>query len=427
MIRDSRPNFKVENTGAKITPRAGLILVERMAQALGVPESLDFRLGYLKRRKRGYRICDKVMDLVRLSVSGGEALSDLKLLRDDEVVKGFLGREKLMSCSTAVEFLAQLGACEVEHLSDVCGKAVTDTVRLNNNQVATLDVDATFIQAHKREAKYSFHKEPGYYPMLGFVAETKQLLLAEFKDGNASPASGALEFLKQLVSRLPEKIEKKRLRSDSAWFNVDVMDHCADNDIEFAITADKNQHMYQVIEAIGQDKWEVFGDDPEEQIAESIYSFNRGKYAYRIIVLRRPMRQLDMFKGIFEYRVIITNMDWDKRRLIMWHRERANSENFIKELKSGFALEHLPSGRFHSNAAYLQIVGLAYNLIAALKTLSLPERFRPYTIKTLRFHLVHIAGLWVRHARSWVLKLSAPDSLIALFKSVLAQPVPLPT
>ena len=424
MIRDQRPNFKVESTEAKITPRAGLVLVERMAQALGLPDSLDFRLGYLKRRKRGYRICDKVMDLVRLSVAGGSAVSDIRSLRNDEVVKGFLGRETLMSCSTAVEFLSQLGECEVEHLSAVCAKAVTDTLMLNENQVATLDVDATFIQAHKREAKYSFHKEPGYYPMLGFVAETRQLLLAEFKDGNASPSSGALKFLKQLVSRLPETITKKRLRSDSAWFNVDVMDHCADNDIEFAITADKNQHMYQVIEAIAKDRWEVFDDDPDEHIAESIYSFNRGKFAYRIIVLRRPMRQLEMFKGIFEYRVVITNMDWDKRRLIMWHRERANSENFIKELKSGFSLEHLPSGRFYSNAAYLQIVGLAYNLVGALKILSLPPSFRSYTIKTLRFHLIHIAGLWVRHARRWVLKISAPEHLIALFQNVLIQPLP---
>jgi hypothetical protein len=427
MIRDQRPNFKVESTEAKITPCAGLVLVERMAQALDVPELLDFRLGYLKRRNRGYRVCDKVMDLVRLSVAGGSALSDIRSLRDDEVVKGFLGREKLMSCSTAVEFLSQLGASEVEDLSDVCGKAATDTLRLNKNKVATLDVDATFIEAHKREAKYSFHKEPGYYPMLGFVAETKQLLLAEFKDGNASPSSGALGFLKQLVSRLPDTIVKKRLRSDSAWFNIDVMDHCADNNIEFAITADKNQHMYQVIEAIAKDQWEVFQDDPEEQIAESVYSFNRGKYAYRIIILRRPMSQLDMFKGIWEYRVVITNMEWGKRRLIMWHRERANSENFIKELKSGFALEHLPSGRFYSNAAYLQIVGLAYNLICALKTLSLPASFHSYTIKTLRFHLIHIAGLWIRHARRWVLKLSAPEHLIALFKSTLAQPVPLRT
>ena len=425
MIRDDRPKFKIESTGAKITPRAGLVLVERLAQALGVPHLLDWGLGHLKQRKRGYRVSQKVLDLVRLYVAGGEALSDLAKLRNDEVMKEFLGQKALLGCSTAVEFLSQLDAGDVEHLSHVAGKVIADTLRLNYNKVATLDVDATFIEAHKCEAKMSFHGEPGYYPMLGFVAETQGLLLAEFRDGNCSPASGALSFLKRLVERLSETVEKVRLRSDSAWFNVDVLDFCMENSIEFAITADKNIHMLQTIEAIGAGGWEQFADDPNEQIAESVYSFNRGKYAYRIIILRRPMRQLEMFSGIFEYRVVITNMDWDKRRLIMWHRERAQSENWIKELKSGFSLKHPPSGKFYSNAACLQIIALAYNLICALKILSLPVSFRPFTIKTLRFRLIHIAGLWVRHARRWILKLSAPAQLIALFKSILRRPLKL--
>ena len=422
MIRDAGAKFKIESTGAKITARAGLVLVERLAQALGVGRSLDWHLGHLKKRKRGYRISEKVMDLVRLYISGGEALSDLRELSSDEVMKGFLGRNSSMACSTAVEFLSQFSAADVERLSHIGGKVVSDTLLLNHNKVATLDVDATFIEAHKRQAKMSFHKEPGYYPMLGFVAETQGLLAAEFRDGNTSPAAKALPFLQQLVQRLPQTVEKIRLRSDSAWFNVDVMDFCTDNDIEFAITADKNQHMLQIIEAIAADKWEVFANDPNEKIAESVYSFNRGNHAYRIVVLRRAMRQLEIFGGIWEYRVIITNMAWDKRRLIIWHRERAASENWIKELKGGFSLEHLPSGKFHSNAAWLQIISLAYNLICALKILSLPVSYRTFTIKTLRFHLIHIAGVWVRHARQWILKLSASAQLIALFRTITNQP-----
>ena len=422
MIRQGRLNFKVETTNAKITPNAGLVLVQRIAEALGVIDRLESRLGHLKRRRRGYRVSEKVMDMVRAFTAGAEALSDLGQIRDDEAIKGALGRDKLMAPSTAAEFLDQFSFADIKQLSTVMGHVATDTVWRSDNRIATIDVDATFIEAHKQKAKFSFHKEPGYYPMLGFVAETQQVLLAEFRDGNASPSSGALRFLKQLVKRLPKTIEKKRLRSDSAWFNGTVMDYCEDGGIEFAITAEKNINMIQTIEAIAEEKWEIFGDDPNEKIAESVYSFNKNKHAYRIIVLRRPIRQLEMFSGIFEYRVIITNMDWDKSRLIMWHRERANSENFIKELKSGFSLEHFPSGKFYSNATYLQIVALAYNLICALKILSLPTKFRPFTIKTLRFRLLDIAGVWVRHARRWILRLSAPAPLITLYKSVLTRP-----
>ena len=42
--------FKVESTSAKITPPAGVVLVDRIAQALGVRAWLEERLGHLKRR-----------------------------------------------------------------------------------------------------------------------------------------------------------------------------------------------------------------------------------------------------------------------------------------------------------------------------------------------------------------------------------------
>lgn len=428
MMGQTEWGFKVESTSAKITPLAGVVLVDRIAQALGVRVSLEERLGHLKRRRRGYRVSDKVMDLVRLMVSGGRALSDLRVLRGDEVLQGALGREALglpaaMAGSTAVEFLGQLGAREVEALSRIAGRVAADTLHLSRREMATLDVDATFIEAHKREAHMSYHGEPGYYPMLGFVAETEGCLLAEFREGNASPSSRALPFLKQLVARLPATVKRIRLRSDSAWFNHAVLDWASEHSIEFAVTAEKNRHMLDVIEAIPPEQWAPFGDHPDEQIAESVYSFEHGARAYRIIVLRRPMRQLKMFDGLYEYRVVITNMAWEARRLVRWHRERATSENWIKELKGGFALERLPSGRFLSNAAYLEIVALAYNLVGALKVLSLPVAWRSWTIKTLRFRLLHIAAIWVRHARQCVLKLKAPAALIALFRRVLEQPL----
>lgn len=430
MMAQMRWRFKVESTAAKITPRAGVVLVDRMAEALGVGASLEWRLGHLKRRRRGYRVSDKVLDLVHLLVAGGRALSDLRALRDDEALRGALGRERrdlpsAMAGSTAVEFLGQLGAHEIGALSRIAGAVARDTLELSRRPTATLDVDATFVEAHKGEAKMSYHGEPGYYPMLGFVAETEGCLLGEFRHGNVPPAAGALPFLQELVARLPATVSKIRLRSDSAWFNHAVVEWAEAGAIEFAVTADKNRHMLEVIEAIRPEHWTPSGQAPDEEIAESVYSFEHGTRAWRIIVVRRPMRQLELFGGIYQYHVVITNMGWEARRLLRWHRERATSENWIKELKAGFGLEQLPSGRFESNAAFMQIVALAYNLVGALKRLALPVAWRSWTIKTLRYRLLYIAALWVRHARRFVLKLKASAALIALFRRVLERPLAL--
>ena len=93
MICVNRRKFKLEKSNAKISANGGLVLVDRMAEALGVCPSIDEKLGHLKVRNRGYRISEKVMDIARLYVAGGDAISDIRQLRFDDVVKGFLGRE----------------------------------------------------------------------------------------------------------------------------------------------------------------------------------------------------------------------------------------------------------------------------------------------------------------------------------------------
>src|SRR4030042_660064 len=202
--------FKVEKADAKITSRAGLVLVDKMAKHLGVIRSLQECLGHLKVRNRGYKIEQKVMDLVNMFVSGGSAISDIEELRQDEALRGTLNRDSIMACSTACEFLSQLDEKNIETLSKIVSAAASDTLHISNREIATLDADASFIEAEKQNARMSYQKMTGYYPMLGFIAETQGCLLGEFRDGNASPAGGALDFLKKMVGRLPESIEQKR-------------------------------------------------------------------------------------------------------------------------------------------------------------------------------------------------------------------------
>ena len=414
--------FKVEKSDAKITPRVRLVLIDKMANHLGVIKSLQEQLGHLKVRNRGYKIDQKVMDMVNLFVSGGSAISDIEELRQDEALMGTLNRDSIMACSTACEFLSQFSEKDIETLSKIVSAVASDTLHISNRAIATLDADASFIESEKRNALMSYHKTTGYYPMLGFIAETQGCLLGEFHDGNASPAGGAIDFLKEMVERLPESIEQIRVRSDSAWFNHNVTDWCDENGIQFAIGGDMNQHMAAVVDAIRPGEWEVLGDDVDEKVAESVYCFEFGKKACRVIVVRKEPRQYSLFPGNYDYRTIITNMDWDKKSLVRWYRERATSENWIKELKSGFGLGDIPSNKFLSNSAYMQIVILAYNLVNALKVISLPEEYRSCTIKTLRFRLINIAGSWIRHAREYILKLVTSAAKVELFRAILKQP-----
>ena len=102
-----------------------------------------------------------------------------------------------------------------------------------------------------------------------------------------------------------------------------------------------------------------------------------------------------------------------------WQRAKANVENRIKEAKLGLGLDNLPCKGFHANAAYLLITLLAYNLLAWLKLLALPERERTSYAKRLRFRFIAVAGTVGRSGRRLTLRLSAAYPLLADFVQTL--------
>lgn len=93
--------------------------------------------------------------------------------------------------------------------------------------------------------------------------------------------------------------------------------------------------------------------------------------------------------------------------VLQFHRTRQDgSENVSKELSGGFGLSKLPCREFMANAAYFQIALPAYTVSAAFKHLALPESWKHFAIKTLRFRIIRMAGIVSRHARYLWMKVS---------------------
>src|SRR2546428_11417823 len=80
--------------------------------------------------------------------------------------------------------------------------------------------------------------------------------------------------------------------------------------------------------------------------------------------------------------------------------------NRKNQLMLPFGREKLPTRKFHANWAYLLIGQIAFNLVAWFKRLVLPVGYQRVTIKTLRHHLLNLAGKLVHTARRCFLVLS---------------------
>jgi len=93
----------------------------------------------------------------------------------------------------------------------------------------------------------------------------------------------------------------------------------------------------------------------------------------------------------------------------------------------GVGLNHLPSGRFAANGAWLAVQVIAHNLARWTARIGLAEGI--VTTKTLRRRLFALAGRLTRSARQLTLHLPARWPWAVSFTAALARlrAIPLPT
>ena len=104
----------------------------------------------------------------------------------------------------------------------------------------------------------------------------------------------------------------------------------------------------------------------------------------RLIVRRvrpSPGSQLALFAS-YSYHAFITDREGDALELEADHRRHAEIENAIRDLKYGVGLNHLPSGRFPANGAWLAVQVMAHKLARWTSRIGLDEG--EVTTKTLR-------------------------------------------
>ena len=115
-----------------------------------------------------------------------------------------------------------------------------------------------------------------------------------------------------------------------------------------------------------------------------------------------PGSQLALFVN-YSYHAFITDRAGELLELEADHRRHAEIENAIRDLKYGVGLNHLPSGRFGANAAWLAVQVIAHNLARWTARLGLGEGI--VTTRTLRRRYFALAGRLTHSARRWTLHL----------------------
>ena len=425
MIRQSAISVKLEESKIFATNFPGVVPLARLAESFGLFRDLEELLP-AKQRRRGYSNSQSVFDLMCIPFAGGECIEDLDRLRADAGLSRLLGR-KVIASSTAHEFLRRIMYDGLDGLAKVRSRMLSRMAKAGNVTTATLDCDASLFASSGKNARMSYKGVRGYMPMLAFWDELGTVAHDDFRNGNESPGSRALEFLKDTLAQLPDSVKHINIRSDSAWHQSGIFDFCDDNGHGFCIGASRDEAVNKGIGSIKEGDWQRINlsadpsdDEPyvREWAAETVHTLNASDRAYRMIIIRKERLQDDLEYGPYRYHVLITNMELPLEEQIAWYRMRGRCEQQIGELKWDFELRVLPSGDYFVNAIYLRIMTLAYNLFVALKQIALPGEYKKCRLKKIMFHLLRIPAIIICHARRLVMKLPRGHPGAKLFAAI---------
>ena len=303
----------------------------------------------------------------------------------------------------------------------------------------TIDLDSTICETYglaKEGARHhGYTGARGYHPLLAVAAGTGDVLMARLREGRANTARGAAHFLRETVSRVRcgGASGQLTMRADSGFYTHAVVAVCRRMDVRFSITIRQHKSLHNLIEAIPEDAWTPipYWMDGAADVAETTYTpFQSEPDAapVRLIVRRvkpAPGSQLALF-ATYSYHGFITDRDGETLELEADHRRHAEIENAIRDLKYGVGLNHLPSGRFAANGAWLAVQVMAHNLARWTARIGLGEQI--VTTKTLRRRVFALAGRLTRSARRITLHLPKRWPWEEQFSRALARlrAIPLP-
>lgn len=106
----------------------------------------------------------------------------------------------------------------------------------------------------------------------------------------------------------------------------------------------------------------------------------------------------------WRHQVVLTSSRGNVRRLELRHRHHAQVENHIKNLKD-CGLERMPFTSFDANAAWMDTVLCAANLLTWSQQLLFTGELAVAEPRTLRYRILHIAGRLIHRARQVELRL----------------------
>ncbi len=422
---------------------AGLLLPATLADHLGLERLIDQHVDLGPARGRAHPGA-KALTLIMSALAGGDCIDDAGALRAGGTA-AVLGHA-LRAPSTLGTFLRSFSWAHARQLDVVSRELLRRAWAAGAGPpqgALTIDLDSTICETYGLQKEggthFTYTHVRGYHPLLAVAAGTGDVLHSRLRGGRAKSGRGAASFLRETIARVRGAGAAGPLvvRADSGFYEAAVVRACRAADARFSITVRLHRGLRGRLEALPEAAWTAipYWQEGGADVAEMAYTPFADDHAdareVRCIVRRvrpTPGSQLALFTP-YGYHAFITDRSGAMLALEADHRRHAEVENTIRDLKAGVGLDHLPSGRFGANAAWLALQVMAHDLARWTSRIGLGEEL--IATKTLRRRFLALPGRLTCSARRLFLHLPKRwpwlDRFAAALSALRAISLPLTT
>lgn len=329
-------------------------------------------------------------------LSGHNRYAHLTALRGDSVNTKLLGMRKIISDDSAIRALKRMDESAAvqwlqEHLQSCYAPLLTTPW--------ILDVDVTVkpLYGHQEGAKlgYNPHKpgRPSHTYHSYLMANTRLVLEVDVQPGDQSHAAHSMPGLISLLKRLPDDSQPTFIRGDCEWGNDPVMRELEAIGQRYLFKLKRSKRVKALIAQVhGLGVWTRFS--PEWELKESRLQLQGWQGARRVVVARRRLpkdtligleyqrsgqRELALVEGpedmrLFEYSVLVTNLDDELVTLMRHYRDRADCENNFDEAKNQWGWGGFVTRQLQTSQIMARLVALIYNWWNLFVRLAIPDK-----------------------------------------------------
>lgn len=464
----TRPRVTVTVDGRGVVSHAGSRLLADLAEVSGLTAEFSDALALLRRRRAGHDPGRVLVDVAVMLADGGEAISDLAVLRDQPELFG-----SVASTATAWRVLDAVDDSLRAALRQARADA-RERLWLQRKDAGrglrsasaggrvlpglVLDLDASLIDVHsdKEFAAATFKGGFGYHPLLCWLDNTGEALAGRLRPGNAgaNTATDHITVLDDALAQIPDAHRHGTpvlIRADGAGCSKDFLAHIRGLrehgvQTEFSVGFTMTDPVKAAIDTLPAWAWlpaiEADGQLRDDAEVAELTGFlpdptdTGWPERMRVIVRRErphPGAQLSLFdhEHGLRYQAFATDTPVGQlAHLEARHRAHARVEDRIRTAKDT-GLGRFPSRHFQINATWLELALVAADLIAWTQTTLLSGDLATAEPKALRYRLLHVAArithgqrkLFVRIAGHWPWR----HHLAAAYARLTALPRPLRT